>query len=295
MAWRRFRLSLSVLLSLTTGLLTALLLPTGDATATPSPHDRTASESTPANGRTCVKSKPPGKGWRLAWHDEFGGRKLDRTKWNTVMDFPGRAGGHYHNSSYGSYALDENIVLANGQLHLVADNQPVIGDDPPGTYDYSEGFMSSHDKFFQAYGYWEICARYPAGRGLWPAFWLVPQDRTWPPEFDVAEWFGGIEGMHQGIASGVWPDVAWHSQWTYGAEPTTGLHTYALLWEPGRAEFSIDGRTTATFTGEFVPDKAMYVLLNSGVWVNDSRGGPPDETTVFPNTFDVDYVRVYQR
>ena len=210
------------------------------------------------------------------------------------MDFPGRAGGHYHNSSYGSYALDENIVLRKGRLQLVADDEPVVGDDPPGTYPYSEGFMSSHDKFFQTYGYWEICARYPAGRGLWPAFWLVPQDRTWPPEFDIAEWFGGNEGMFQGIASGSWPDVRWDGHWTYGPAPTTGWHTYALLWEPGRATFLVDGRQTAVFEGSYVPDKAMYVVLNSGVWMNDDRGGPPDASTVFPNTFDVDYVRVYR-
>jgi beta-glucanase (GH16 family) len=252
--------------------------------------------SSTAGGSTCRdRGHGPGPGWKLTWHDEFRGRHLDRSKWNTVMDFPGRAGGHYHNSSYGSYALDENIVLRKGRLHLVTDDEPVVGDDPPGTYPYSEGFMSSHDKFFQTYGHWEICAKYPAGRGLWPAFWLVPQDRTWPPEFDIAEWFGGNEGMFQGIASGSWPDVRWDGNWTYGPAPTTGWHTYALRWEPGRAAFLVDGRQTAAFEGSFVPDKAMYVVLNSGTWMNADRGGPPDATTPFPNTFDVDYVRVYQR
>lgn len=43
-----------------------------------------------------------------------------------------------------------------------------------------------------------------------------------------------------------------------------------------------------------VPDKEMYVILNSGTWAPDHRGGPPDETTAFPNAFEVDYVRVYQ-
>lgn len=249
----------------------------------------------PDDPRACARTKPPEPRWQLVWQDEFTGTALDRTKWNTVMDFPGRAGGHYHNSSYGSYALDSNIVIQDGRLHLISDDEPVVGDDPPGTYAYSEGFMSSHDKFAQAYGYWEICARYPAGRGLWPAFWLVPQDRSWPPEFDVAEWFGGIDGMHQGIATGSWPNVRWDSNWTYDPAPTTGWHTYALRWEPGRAVFYIDGRPTRVFEGSFVPDKPMYVILNSGVWVNPDRGGPPDATTVFPNSFDVDYVRVYRR
>lgn len=231
---------------------------------------------------------------RPTFRDEFGGRSLNAAKWSTVMDFPGRAGGHYHNTSYGSYALDENVVLKGGQLSLIANNEPVIGTDPVGEFDYSEGFISSHDKFFQKYGYWEICAKFPAGKGLWPAFWLVPQDRSWPPEIDVAEWFGSIEGMHSGLATGNWPDVRWDSHWSYGDAPTTGWHTYSVLWEPDRLVFFTDGSPIYEVTGEVVPDKEMYVILNSGTWAPAHRGGPPDETTVFPNAFEVDYVRVYQ-
>ncbi|GAA2757855.1 glycoside hydrolase family 16 protein [Actinopolymorpha rutila] len=267
----------------------------GATTASTTASTTTTKTTSTDAARTCTREHPAAPRWPLAWHDEFGAPTLDRAKWNTVMDFPGRAGGHYHNSSYGSYALDANIVLGQGRLHLITDDEPVVGDDPPGTYAYSEGFVSSHDKFAQAYGYWEICARYPAGRGLWPAFWLVPQDRTWPPEFDVAEWFGGIDGMFQGIASGAWPNVRWDGHWTYDAAPTTGWHTYALRWEPRRATFYVDGRVTAAFEGDFVPDKPMYVVMNSGVWMNADRGGPPDAGTVFPNSFDVDYVRVYRR
>lgn len=248
-----------------------------------------------ASDRMCsADSHRPPAGMRLAWHDEFGGRSLDRSRWSTVMDFPGRAGGHYHNTSYGSYAVDENVVLSRGRLHLVADNKPVVGTDPAGTYRYTEGFISSHDKFFQAYGYWEICTRFPAGKGLWPAFWLIPQDRSWPPEIDVAEWFGSIEGMHSGLASGTWPEVRWDSHWLYGLTPTTGWHTYGLLWSPGRITFTVDSRPTSTITGSQVPDKPMYIVLNSGTWANPDRGGPPDATTKFPNTFDIDYVRVYR-
>ena len=37
------------------------------------------------------------------------------------------------------------------------------------------------------YGVFEIRMRVPAGRGLWPAFWLNPEDQRWPPEIDVVE------------------------------------------------------------------------------------------------------------
>jgi hypothetical protein len=204
-------------------------------------------------------TSPAARGLRLARHDEFSGTSLDSRAWSTVMDFPGRAGGHYHNTSYGSYAVDENVVLSHGRLRLITDDEPVVGTD------------------------------------LWPAFWLIPQDRSWPPEIDVAEWFGSIQGMHSGLASGNWPDVRWDSHWSYGAGPAQGWHTYGVLWQPGRLVFYTDGAPTYTVTGDQVPDKAMYIVLNSGTWANADRGGPPDHTTAFPNAFEVDYVRVYQR
>ncbi len=283
MTQRRRALSLGI-----AGLMLAAACITSTVTAeADSPSD--------AVGSTCTTAaSPAARGMRLAWHDEFSGMSLDTSRWSTVMDFPGRAGGHYHNTSYGSYAVDENVVLSQGRLRLVTDNKPVVGTDPAGTYQYTEGFISSHDKFFQSYGYWEICAKFPAGKGLWPAFWLIPQDRSWPPEIDVAEWFGSIEGMQSGLASGNWPDVRWDSHWSYGAGPTEGWHKYGVLWTPGRLVFTKDGVPISTVTGDQVPSKPLYIVLNSGTWANSDRGGPPDASTKFPNSFDVDYVRVYK-
>jgi beta-glucanase (GH16 family) len=66
---------------------------------------------------------------------------------------------------------------------------------------------------------------------------------------------------------------------------------------PGTVRYYIDGQMVHEIDGttsDLIPDTPMYMILNSGVWAGPARGGPPDATTVFPNSFQVAYVRVYK-
>src|SRR5215217_6681461 len=102
-----------------------LMLATACIASTVTAQAEPTVDATPAAAEsTCTTAtSPAARGMRLAWHDEFSGTSLDSNRWSTVMDFPGRAGGHYHNTSYGSYAVDENVVLSQGRLQLVTDNK----------------------------------------------------------------------------------------------------------------------------------------------------------------------------
>lgn len=56
--------------------------------------------------------------------------------------------------------------------------------------DYSSGMLSSYNLFSQQYGYFEMRAQLPKGKGLRPEFYLTPVGGTWPPQIDVMKVIG---------------------------------------------------------------------------------------------------------
>lgn len=269
----------------------------------------TASTTIAVTPAACQDSKPdPSR--QLLFADEFSGGSIDTSKWNVgVLPFGGYDGSqHYHNQQYGSYIVPQDSFIKDGTLNLTTGNTPVTNPDVPaiGTIPYTEGMINGKGKFSVNGGYFEICARFPAGKGLWPAFWLAAQDGDWPPEIDVAEWFGGLEALQIGQPWATGPPPLWQtagskwlSTWKYSNAATTGYHDYAVWWSPGSpgtVRYYIDGQMVHEVDGstsDLIPNTPMYMILNSGTWASSSRGGPPDATTVFPNSFKVDYVRVY--
>ncbi len=237
----------------------------------------------------------PPEGWELVFSDEFQAEKLDAAKWSTTMAFAGTHGPRYHNEYYSSYTLDEDVILGDGLLRLRTDRRTVKGDDPPGDFDYSQGLVSTHGKFHFTYGYIEIRAMFPGGKGLWPCFWLMPQDKaSWPPEFDIAEYYGGQRKMHHGLAHGTMHEPLWDSTGDSETEFEDVWHTYALQWTAGRAVWLVDGIVRKTINADYVPRSAMYVLLSNSISSRRGPSGEPDEKTVFPNFFAIDYLRVWQ-
>ena len=236
----------------------------------------------------------PPEGWTLVFGDEFDGDKLDGTKWGTTMAFIGTHGPRYHNEYYLSHTEDDDAIVGNGLLRLQTQRRTVRGEEKPGIFHYTQGLVTSHDKFDFTHGYVEIRAKYPGGKGLWPCLWLMPQHNGWPPEFDIAEYYAGKRTMHHGLAHGGLYDSRWDSLWDSETDFETDWHLYALEWTRGRAVWTIDGVVRKTIAADYVPDKAMYLVLSNGVSSAAGPSGEPDENTVFPNSFSIDYVRVYQ-
>ncbi|HYP87551.1 MAG TPA: glycoside hydrolase family 16 protein, partial [Polyangiaceae bacterium] len=78
------------------------------------------------------------------------------------------------------------------------------------------------------------------------------------------------------------------------------FHLYAVEWEKNVVRFYLDAElyetrhdTDVPSGGAWVYDHPFFVILN--VAIGGAFGGPPDSTTVLPQTMSVDYVRVYER
>lgn len=233
----------------------------------------------------------PGRLWKLIWHDEFDGTELDQTKWTIGLAWGGTDGTRrHHNNLYASYIMDHNIVIKDGVLRLLTRKEDVT-DARGRVHHYTEGLIQTSGKFSHTYGYWEVRAKLPteAGPGLWPAFWTLSSG--WPPEMDILEIWTGNNRSHQGLA---WRNAAGQVRWDDYNEHLplpAGWITAGMEWGPGYQIYNINGQVKKRVYGQHVPDVPHYILLNSGV----ASDVPPSQATIFPNAFEVDYVRVYQR
>ena len=222
-----------------------------------------------------------GNGWELKFRDEFNGTALDERKWTTAFPW-GR-----DRSSVGElqYYAPDAFSLGNGVLRILATPSP------GGTHSYDSGLISSHASFAQQYGRYEIRSRLPRGTGLWPAFWLLPPDTSWPPEIDVFEALGQEpDSVNMTVH---WSKAGEHRQ--NGARYTgpnfsRGFHTFAVEWGPDTLVWFVDGVERHRVRGHS-PQGPMYVLANLAV--GGSWPGAPDASTSFPASFDIDYIRVY--
>ncbi len=151
--------------------------------------------------------------------------------------------------------------------------------------------MTTWGKFVQTYGYWEALVQMPKkANGIWPAFWLVPTDFSWPPEIDILEWLGKEPKSLFMTSHYAANDL--HGGGTYvGQDFSAAFHRVGVLWTKTSITWYIDGIQRAKSTSG-VPSIPMYIILN-----NDTGGWDKnvvDSATVFPANFSVAHVAVYK-
>ena len=154
---------------------------------------------------------------------------------------------------------------------------------------YTSGLLTTEKSFQQQYGYFEIRADTPEGKGLWPAFWMLAPAK-WPPEIDILEQLGNRQGE---ISQGYYSSSGSNFKYTDpGIDMTKGFHTYGLEWTSQFLTFFIDGKQTLQFNTPSDMNQKMYVLLNLAVG-GDWPGSPDASVDWSKADLLVDYVRIY--
>ncbi len=245
----------------------------------------------------------------LTWSDEFDADVINTQYWGydtadgCQLDTVNGTLCGWGNNELQYYTMrEENARVEDGKLIITAKKEIPFYQGRQ----YTSARMVTKNKVDFKYGRVDVRAKLPKGQGLWPAIWMLPTDNVygiWPAsgEIDIMENIGSetnkIFGtIHYG-----------HDFWRYDTQflPVDTIdfsedfHTYTVLWTEDCILFQVDGidvgvpNTRSSVLPTTWPfDQDFHVILN--VAVGGNLPGNPDFSTQFPQTMEVDYVRVYQ-
>lgn len=230
------------------------------------------------------------------WADEFNDGQLNLEDWNfDIGDGCDQGICEWGNNELQLYTdAEENFRLENGRLVFTARN------DAPN--DFTSARINTKDKVSLTYGRIDIRAKMPKGQGIWPALWMLGDNRDevgWPRcgEIDIMELIGHEAATTHGT---VHYDNNGYATNTSSKTLTDGdlsdqFHVYSIIWEENIIHWYLDNvqfKTFAKIDNGYPFNAPFYFLFN--IAVGGNWPGNPDATTVFPQTMEVDYVRVFQ-
>jgi beta-glucanase (GH16 family) len=246
--------------------------------------------------------------WVLKWSDEFNGANGTGVSSNKWVYELGNGNGGWGNNELEYYTdSTSNVYQKDGNLVIKA-----LKDKETGQI--TSGRIKTQGKFSTKYGKVEARMKLPMGTGLWPAFWMMPEEDIYggwaaSGELDIMENKGRLPGEVYGTLhyGGSWPNNK-YSGGTYTfpqGQSTAEFHTYSVEWEPGEIRWYVDGKLyqtqnnwyTNSSNGEKFSypapfDQNFFVILNLAFGGNFD-GGKQDQS-VIPGEMVVDYVRAYE-
>jgi beta-glucanase (GH16 family) len=238
------------------------------------------------------------KGWNMVWKDEFNYTGLpDSNKWN--YDVGGNGWGN-NELQYYTYSDTANAKVKNGILVITALKQKKENNN------YTSARLITKYKGDWQYGRIEVKAKLPAGRGMWPAIWMLPthwEYGGWPAsgEIDIMENVGYMpDSVFSSVHTKSFNHIM-HTQTTKGFylnDLSVRFHVYAAEWYKDHIDFFVDKTKFLTFTNtgkgfaEWPFDKQFHLLLNVAVGGNWGAVKGVDET-IMSSSMEVDYVRVF--
>ena len=231
---------------------------------------------------------------KLVWEENFDSKTLNRDSWNFDIGngCPDLCG--WGNNERQIYT-ETNHTLKDGNLIIQAKLENEV---------FTSTKITTKGKKQFLYGRFEARAKLPVGHGLWPAFWMLGSNIStigWPKcgEIDILEYIGREPHM-------VFTSL--HTQDSHGETINTkktkfdsieeGYHIYAMDWTKDKIEFFVDSILVYTFQPSIKNEdtwpfnKPFYLIVNLAVGGN--FGGPEVDNSVFPQQFNIDYIKVYQ-
>ena len=237
----------------------------------------------------------------LYWSDEFSGNSLDTSKWTYDIG----NGNYGWGNGESQYYTDHNETVNNGVLTIKGKKENIE------SYSYTSTRIKTQNKVKFTYGYIEASIALPTVTGMWPAFWMMPNNSYyggWPHsgEIDIMEAKGRFPN-NSSSAIHFSTDTGDH---TYLTKEKSGhniaeFHKYAAEWKEDSISFYVDDvkyfetyksqwTTVNASASETAPfDKDFYIILNLAI------GGHFDGYKLPPEGFNetsmqVDYVRVFK-
>ena len=258
--------------------------------------------------RAADPSSAPPPGYALVWSDEFKNDPdglPDPKKWIYEEGFV-----RNNESQFYTPRRPENARVEHGQLIIEArkEDYPYSVASGPGIAHYTSAALETYAKADWLYGRIEVRAKLPAGKGVWPAIWMLGTNISqpgfgWPKcgEIDIMELVGKEPGVIYGTLH--WADsngkLSSYGQHVTLDHPEADFHVYAADWTPNALDLSVDGHVynhfpveKATAAGYNPFRQRQFLLLNLAI--GGDWGGPIDDS-IFPQRMVVDYVRVYQK
>lgn len=240
--------------------------------------------------------------WVMVWNDEFSNTGLpDPQKWNYNV---GGDGWGNNELQYYTENRSENARVLQDFLVIEARKESYEGRN------YTSARLVSRGNGDWTYGRFEIRAVLPAGRGTWPALWMLPTvwnygNGGWPDngEIDIMEHVGYDPGViHASIHTGAynWPQNTQKTSTINISSAQTNFHVYAMEWYPDSLCIFVDSAKYFTFRKEsddwrvWPFNKNFHFILN--IAIGGNWGGQQGiDDAVFPARMLIDYVRVYKK
>ena len=242
---------------------------------------------------------PAPAGYRLVWADEFETPGLpDANRWD--YDTDRNPFGWWNNErQYYAAARFANSVVEGGRLRITARLESTAGLPANAGQRYTSARLITRGKAQWTYGFFEVRAKLPCGRGTWPAIWMLGTGGVWPDdgEIDIMEQVGSnptriLGTVHTPITGG-----SGNGSSTQVADACTAFHDYQMHWTAQEIAIGVDGvvyhryRNPSTGRPAWPFNAPQYLLLN--IAIGGTLGGAVDDS-IFPVTMEVEHVRIWQ-